>query len=140
MVPMQKKTLVLMAALPLDSPAERDTDFALGSGPGKTIIAARAFGSLDELIAMLPTRPEVTLVHLTDERRTSRVELVRCCQQIAPLMAAHQQRPWVCFANPGLNFLSVNFVKHRVPIRTVTSEVAAVVVWMRMLSERALAR
>ena len=134
MVPMQKKTLVLMAALPLDSPAERDTDFALGSGPGKTIIAARAFGSLDELIAMLPTRPEVTLVHLTDERRTSRVE------QIAPLMAAHQQKPWVCFANPGLNFLSVNFVKHRVPIRTVTSEVAAVVVWMRMLSERALAR
>lgn len=142
MLPIPKKVLVLMVGIPLSQPPIYDTEFVLGGNRKRAMFSLRGFQTFEDLVEALPHRADAELIHISNEVRTPRMTLAKLCEELAPLLAAHPNKPWVNFAGADLNFLTTIFRRHGVRTYHVTTETAAVVRWAQLseMREHALAR
>lgn len=130
-----KKLVILMVGYDIDRPSGQDVKFAV-NGEHSFRFAARGYRNAAQIIPALAARSDLDLLHIGNETKLSRVQLVEECRALAKALGTHPNNPWVNFEKPEMNFLSTIFSQQGVKVYGGDTERVQVQRWADIALER----
>ncbi len=87
----------------------------------RKIITARAFGvrhmpTLGQALVLVSQLENLRIVYIANEFCAPKHEMQSDCEELARQLVKHHNKPWVTFANSGLNYLTAVFKRNGVNV------------------------